>query len=108
MLTRLSIEHTSSCYDSYVNNETAKEGIMPFIPKYVCSCAKSITPTRILQRMKLSKFQESLYNSMSHLSIDALQFVSKYLLKYRLTKEKKPHTMSTTTNIGPEMIETTR
>ena len=108
MLTRLSIKHTSSCYDSYVNNETAKEGIMPFIPKYVCSCAKSITPTRILQRMKLSKFQESLYNSMSHLSIDALQFLSKYRLKYRGTKEKIPHNMATTTNIGPEMIEMTR
>ena len=70
-----------------MNNETAQEGIMAFIPKYVCSCAKSITPTRILQRMKLSKLQESRYNGMSHLSIDALQFVSKYPLKYRVTKE---------------------
>ena len=44
-----------------------------------------------IRERKLSKLQESLFNGMSHLSIDALQFVTKYRLKYRFAKENKPH-----------------
>ena len=61
------------------------------------SCAKWITLKWILQRIKLSKLQEPRYNGMSHLSIHALQFLSKYRLIYTVTKEKKPHNMETTT-----------